>query len=332
MQDTIGDLEEQLVSNESDTFAGLWIQHEPEYKVVVNFTENGDSTIISYVNGSDLKDMVEVRAASNTLVALQQARTTAKANGNSVNTKTESDINVFENKVELFVLDKANFESRLAEEGIVLPDAVRTIEVPKFSKTEANIYGGLNVKGSNGPCTSGFSVTDGAGTDGITTAHHCGDGYLRYNGDDLNIEGGSEGGSIDLMWGSSPDYTPINWIKDGYGGRSITGTKHRNNQAIGSTVCKYGRTTGRTCGELISKHFDPGTGYNATWMRVHNPDEDDLSAGGDSGAPWFVGNKAYGIHHGAVDHYDEYGDTGIDDAIYMAVNFFSNLGIEVLTD
>ena len=77
-----------------------------------------------------------------------------------------------------------------------------------------NVYGGLTVEGSESPCTSGFSVTDNAGTDGITTAHHCGDDYLPYNGDDFDVEGGSNGCAIDLMWGSSPDYTPINRIKD----------------------------------------------------------------------------------------------------------------------
>lgn len=331
LQDTVGDLEEQLVSNESDTFAGLWIQHEPEYKVVVNFTENGDSTISSYVNASDLKDLVEVRAASNTLVALQQARTTAKTTGNSVNTKTESDINVFENKVELFVLDKANFESRLTEEGIALPDVVQTIEVPRFSKTEANIYGGLHLT----PCTAGFSVKNNIGDKGITTAEHCGETAqynILYNGDALDYQEGLNQGSLDVGWYTTPGYTPINRIKDGHGGRSITGEKHRNNQSIGTNVCKYGKITGYTCGEIISKWFDPPGNYNATWMRVHNPDEDDLSASGDSGGPWFVGTKAYGIHHGAVDHYDDYGDTGIDDAIYMAVNYFANLSIEVLAE
>ena len=63
------------------------------------------------------------------------------------------------------------------------------------------------------------------------------------------------------------------------------------------------------------------------WDKPHR------SAGGDSGGPWFVGTRAYGVHKGAVDVIDDNGaDTGIDDAIYMAVNYFSHLGIEVLTD
>ena len=47
----------------------------------------------------------------------------------------------------------------------------------------------------------------------------------------------------------------------------------------------------------------------------------------------FIGTKAYGVHKGAVDVIGDNGvDTGIDDAIHMAVNYFSHLPIEVLTD
>jgi hypothetical protein len=34
-----GDLESALLAEESATFAGLWIQHEPEFRVVVRFTD-----------------------------------------------------------------------------------------------------------------------------------------------------------------------------------------------------------------------------------------------------------------------------------------------------
>ena len=77
--------------------------------------------------------------AANTMDSLQQAQATAKSTSESVETKTESDINVFENRVELFVLDKAAFDGKLAREGIILPSAVHTIEVSEFSKQEDNV-------------------------------------------------------------------------------------------------------------------------------------------------------------------------------------------------
>ena len=34
-QDGIGDLQAALMANEHDTFAGLWIEHQPEYRIVI---------------------------------------------------------------------------------------------------------------------------------------------------------------------------------------------------------------------------------------------------------------------------------------------------------
>ena len=200
------------------------------------------------------------------------------------------------------------------------------MEVPEFSRTEADIYGGLALS----KCTSGFAVENNIGDMGITTAAHC-EGDIQYNGNDLNAVDGLDEGFLDLRWMTTPDFTPVNEIEDGSGGRPITSTRHRNDQSIGTTVCKYGKTTGLTCGDLVSKWFQPD-GHHATFMRIHNPDEDDLSAGGDSGGPWFVDNEAYGTHRSSTPHIDDYGPTAIDDAIYMAVNYFANLDIDVLTD
>ena len=49
MQDSVGELDVDLLSNESGTFGGLWIQNEPEYRVVVAFTKDGERTIAEYV-------------------------------------------------------------------------------------------------------------------------------------------------------------------------------------------------------------------------------------------------------------------------------------------
>ena len=48
MQDTVEELE-NLLYRKSDTFGGLWVQHEPEYRVIVAFTKDGEETIARYV-------------------------------------------------------------------------------------------------------------------------------------------------------------------------------------------------------------------------------------------------------------------------------------------
>jgi hypothetical protein len=47
-QDDIGNLQVALTANEPETFAGLWIEHQPEYRIVVQFTRDGEQTIRPY--------------------------------------------------------------------------------------------------------------------------------------------------------------------------------------------------------------------------------------------------------------------------------------------
>ncbi len=46
----IGTLAQTLHANEADTFAGLWIQHQPKYGVVVAFTRDAAETLAKYTN------------------------------------------------------------------------------------------------------------------------------------------------------------------------------------------------------------------------------------------------------------------------------------------
>lgn len=61
LQDVIGELEAQLTINEQNTYAGLWVQHQPEYRVVAQFTSDGEKTISQYLVDSLLAQSVEIR-------------------------------------------------------------------------------------------------------------------------------------------------------------------------------------------------------------------------------------------------------------------------------
>jgi hypothetical protein len=70
-----------------------------------------------------------------------------------------------------------------------------------------------------------------------------------------------------------------NQFDSGIGIRSVVGTIPRDNQAIGSVVCKNGMTTGHTCGTISSKTFDLGANHNATFIRMNNYPSANLSEG-----------------------------------------------------
>ena len=213
--------------------------------------------------------------------------------------------------------------------GKKLPEKVDIIKVGHLSIPNAGIYGGLGLS----TCTSGFSVSYADGTKGITTAAHCNDSQ-SFNGTDLPHEGSAEGASADVQWHTAPGFTAENRIKIGSSTRSITGTVNRNNQPIAAYVCKYGKTTGYACGQIVDKNYRRGSlcsdgracYWSATWMKVGRDSGSFPTAGGDSGGPWFSGNQAWGIHAASQ------AVNGKVYAIYMAINYLSHIGTTVLTN
>ena len=62
--DAISTLQKRLQIGEADTFAGLWVEHEPQYRVVVAFTHDGQETIGKYVApDSELAGLIEIHPA-----------------------------------------------------------------------------------------------------------------------------------------------------------------------------------------------------------------------------------------------------------------------------
>jgi hypothetical protein len=331
LQDIAGELDAELSTKEVKTFAGLWVEHTPEFRVVVQFTLNGEETIKPYLKQHpELTNIVEVRTAGASLAELQRAQANASSSVRALGVPADSGINVPENRVELYVA-KANMrqlDDALQRKEIRLPDKVRVIPVEALAEPTANIYGGLSLS----DCTSGFSVIKGQlifTTKGITTAAHCLDSQ-SYNGDSLIFQSEIGGGSYDIQWHFAPGYTVTNeiqWWSDG-STRDITATKSRSDQVIGGYVCKYGKTSYYTCGYISDKNFDPNYDWSfgdtdPTFIRVTST-ETDLSEPGDSGGPWFLVSTAYGTMSGQI-------EPG-NDAIYMAVNYVeSGLGVSVMT-
>ena len=325
LQSTIGQLETELRLQEADTFAGMWIEHTPTFEIVVQFTDYVDDTRMqSYIEQGLLTDMINVQTAQWSLAQLEANQAMAISTAQEMGVTVESGINVFKNQVELYVEEEADL-NLLVEQAALTPESVLNddtgmefIKVDAFSTADANIFGGLAMS----TCTSGFAVSNSGGTRGVTTAGHCGNSQ-QVVGESLSFQQEQFGGSSDLQWHTAPGNTILPQFFDGSSNRSVTGTRSRNSQPLNGFVCKYGKTTGNTCGFIVDKNlslsFVPNS--SATFIRVSN-DGQDLSSGGDSGGPWFSGNTAYGIHSCGIGN----------DSCYTAINYVSGLGVSVLTN
>jgi hypothetical protein len=251
-----------------------------------------------------------------TLKQLEAAQATTQFIIRNIDIPTNSGINVVENRVELYVVERSRFDVAMQDTRIQLPPQVKVVTVSELGVQETDIYGGLVLSA----CNSGFSVINLNGIKGITTAAHC-PNLISYNGVNLTFRDEAYGGPYDFQWHTAPGFYVRNWVYDGSYNHYILWTKSRYNQAVGDWVCKHGVATGYTCGAIIDKNYYPGSPMNSTLIRIHSNGVN-LSEPGDSGCPWFLGNTAYGSHVGGIG----------DDAYYMAINYIDYLGLSVLTD
>ena len=301
LQETIGEMGAELRSNEAATFGGLWITHGSEaddFGAVVRFTDGGETTLeqySKYIANGPLAGMVEARPADKTVKELRTIRKGVIGDLDGLGIPVASGINVYENRAEVYVVDRSRLESAMATAGVELPDKAILVTVEELAKTGSDIYGGLDTE----DCTLGFSVenTDGS-VRGVTTAGHCWDGQ-DYDGHFLPMQDEFFNSDRDIQWNTAPGFTVTNEIY-ATGRRDITSVRPYANQTIGTFVCKRGQTTGYGCGYIAERHYlpdddeiddDPGCepspcSFVDTWVRIHK-DGERLLRDGDSGGPVF---------------------------------------------
>jgi len=155
-------------------------------------------------------------------------------------------------------------------------------------RTEADTRGGEAYQG----CTGGFMGTRGSAY-GIITAAHCTAKPAKYNGDTTGATYVAPG-NRDLRFTALSGGTPRNRIKIGASSfRTITQT---GVVSSGITLYKYGKESGlghSVVESYVGCHTYPDQKKWCNLWRV----KDQVTTVGDSGGPWFVNNRAYGIHH-----------------------------------
>ncbi|MCE3553358.1 S1 family peptidase [Pseudonocardia sp. RS11V-5] len=155
------------------------------------------------------------------------------------------------------------------------------------------LRGGQRITGGNTRCTLGFSAGSGA-QDWIITAGHCtreSDEWLDDNGEVIGDGAKTASNGVDV--GAVPVTSSTAALPD-VASVPVRGTVPA---PIGSTVCLYGSTSGKTCGSVTARdrtvNFD---GQQQRGMVVASI----CTAQGDSGGPYITADgQAQGVHSGA---------------------------------
>jgi hypothetical protein len=336
LQTVIGDLGAEIAALAVDTYAGHWIEHEPEFRVVFAFAARSPDAewTLSHSAVAELVVVQPARYPYRTLRQVADQLDGIRDKGVSF----DLSINVRSNTVDVYAEPEA-FKLETQRAGIVLPDFVIIHDTGPVAVPATNMYAGRRIRQQPGfgslPCTSGFSVKQASPlVYGISTAAHCGSQLLwEDTGEALTFKRSVIGGSHDEQWLTRAGAIFQNKTWDGSPDwRWITGKRPRSNQNVGDYVCKFGRTTGYGCGNIESKDFSSCVGAGSTFVWVHNRNNVNLIDGGDSGGPWFISEVALGLTSCEVDPDGLGGPLGFIDGSYTAVNYVeSGLGVTIMT-
>ena len=118
-----------LNKNERETYADLEIVDEPDLRVVVYFTEDGEETVRPYVRCTPLEGFVEVRTVEASMEELRAAQEEAyRIVTEELGIRADSGINIQKNRVEIYVTDEERLEKAMSEAGVEMPEHVAVVE------------------------------------------------------------------------------------------------------------------------------------------------------------------------------------------------------------
>ena len=133
-QQTIGSIQPQLMADLADSFGGLWVEHEPAYRIVIALTDGDKSTVEQYIQGFEWATFVEVINVEHTLAQLSADQAAVSGAAQEINVPVSSAVDVMNNRVEVTIGNPALFEEELAEAGFELPETVDLVAVDPGSE------------------------------------------------------------------------------------------------------------------------------------------------------------------------------------------------------
>ncbi|MDP4505829.1 S1 family peptidase [Nonomuraea turcica] len=342
-QNDYGRLVEEIEAAYPDTFAGSTLDHEGDFGLRVRFT--GDKVPERAAEIAEGAPAVTLEAGARYSIA--EAEKIIESTGTTLDTHGTVEGVYYDSANEKFVLDMVGAATSVRSEEAVtaalratlpasLPEEIRSADIQLTPQSAADGQrGGLPMTS----CTSGFSVKNSAGIKGILTAGHCGNTQqYHYYGSSTwlstSFRSQARTSTTDVQWHTRPSNVsyPRFHASSTSSTRTLTGRVVRSGQN-GDYVCHRGKTTGYSCGTVSTITYRPtwsnacnGVTCSATWIRVSGPSLKCYP--GDSGGPWFNSTNAYGIYKGQSS--SGTGTAGCNWAVYMAINYISNINVSLL--
>ncbi len=314
--DEIIAVEKALTEKYPNQFGGLYVEHSPEFRVVVKMTGQGEGLLRTITK--DPKFVVEqAEIPLMQLRALQERVAKRLKTDGSYYFAVEA--NIWQGKILLRTTDPDAVKADLPRD-LAVNRNVEIIPVEGGMQNAATIYGGKLLRGTSENCTAGFNVLAN-GQNMILTAGHC-DSRVTLDGRTFNVvervykNSETWGFDFQIMNSTSSHTYPNETYKTRYYRETITKTTFAGDLPLGWDVCAFGTATNPTsirCGKLESKweRTIDNRGVVGVFFRASPPDGKPFVVGGDSGGPVILQNTAVGIIKGR-------GDTNFPNHMYFA--------------
>lgn len=298
----------------SDRLAGIAIEHQPDYRIVVLLTGDDPIAPQSIAAGGMNVPIVFRTGAVASGTAIIAAMRAHQAKIRSLLPSAGMGLDPRTGELVVIAKDDDVAEMGALAEADAALEALTGVPVrvqPTHRKQiDFGIEGGSRVVGtfeSSGrryACTTGFVVTDGART-GIVTAAHCPDMLTYFDPDggttDLDFIGEWGARYQDVQIHVSPAaQKPLFYAtSDKRTARRLTSWRNRSSTRAGDAVCHRGETTGYSCSQVELTDYAPprdlcGGPCEPLWVTVKGPN----CRSGDSGGPIFNATIAFGIVKG----------------------------------
>ncbi|AGZ44908.1 ricin-type beta-trefoil lectin domain protein [Actinoplanes friuliensis] len=279
-------VEKRLRAQLGKTFAGAWIPSGSERLTVAVTDPKAAATVRA--EGAEVK--IVDRSAGDLEAARQRLdKNAAEAKGTAIRGWY---VDVATNRV--VVMAKPG--TAAAARKFAKDSGAGTVTVVDAAEAPRPLYdirgGDQYVINGNTLCSVGFSVAGG-----FVTAGHCGgvnSPTLGYNNVSQGTFAGSSFPGNDYAWvRTNGNWTPQPWVNN-YAGGNVT-VAGSQDAAIGSSVCRSGRTSGWRCGTILGRNetivYSQGAVSGLSRSNA-------CAEPGDSGGSWISGNQAQGVTSG----------------------------------
>ncbi len=320
-------------------FAGLWIEHQPKFRLVVRMV--GKDLVPAGLKAAVASSPIPVTFQAGALAS--QANLLGRLHASlpdllsTLPNMDGTDVDVRTGDIVLTVhavgAERDEVLAKVPALAKLLGAPVR-INFNELAEQDQSVRGG----GTLTDCTSGFVVANSAGTRGFTTAAHCGNSefYSDFDGTNTSSTFVSElqDATHDVQWHTTPQTEVPEFYADlTSSARVLTGRRLLSSTSVGNTVCHRGITSGYSCGSVESTTYQPtyagacgAVACSSVYVKVSGASL--ACAGGDSGGPWFNGQTAFGTHKSGASSGSAAGQCSY--ATYTSTDYLSGLGVSLV--